>query len=386
MSPADPEAQPPTAPHAASAHASDRLRGLALAHDYLLVMRGAERTFAAMAACWPAAPVYTLLYDAAATGDAFRARQVRCSYLQRLPVRQRGFRALLPLFPGAVDRLRVEQHPVLVSSSSAFAHGLRVPSGSTHICYCHSPFRYAWHERHRALEEVRRPLRPVVRRTLDRIREWDLDASTRVSHYIANSRITRERIAEFWGRDSRVVHPPVDVDRFHPSEPEDYVLIVTELVPHKRVEVALRAAQRAGLPVRVVGTGPDLPRLRHLSGPHAEFLGRVDDLPLARLYARARALVVPNVEEFGITAVEAQAAGRPVVAVAAGGATETVVDGRTGVLVPPGDGDALAEALRHTDFDSFSTEDLQANAQRFSAAAFKRRLREEVTRLAAASA
>jgi glycosyltransferase involved in cell wall biosynthesis len=354
---------------------------IALVHDYLLVMRGAERTFDAMASCWPDAPIYTLLYDAAGTERRFEGHTVRPSYLQRLQVRQKGFRRLLPLFPAAAERLPVQDYDLVVSSSSAFAHGVRPRPDAVHVSYCHSPFRYAWHEFPRALEETPRLLRPAMRRFLTRIRRWDLDAADRVTHYIANSEITRERIAAMWGRDSTVVHPPVEVERFSVSEPEDYFLVVTELVRHKRVELALEAARRVGVPLKVVGTGPERQALSVRFAGSAEFLGRLSDPELAQVYSRARAVLLPNVEEFGIAAVEAQAAGRPVVAADAGGARETVIEGETGVLVPVDDVDALAEAMSQTDFDRFSPEAIRRNAERFSRDAFAERLASEVDRL-----
>jgi len=336
-----------------------------------------------MADCWPGAPIYTLLYDAAAFGGRFAGRPVHTSYLQRLGVRQRGFRRLLPLMPGAIDRLRLGDHRLIVSSSSAFAHGVRKPPGATHVCYCHSPFRYVWHERERALEEVPTPARRVLARTLDRIRAWDVRVAQGVDHYIANSELTRARIAEFWGRDATVLHPPVETARFAVGTPEDWFLMVMELVPHKQVELALAAAQRAGQRVRVVGAGPEERRLEDRYGATAEFLGRVDDDTLADLYSRARALIVPNVEEFGIAAVEAQASGRPVLAADAGGARETVADGETGALFPPGDVDALAGLMTSLDFGSFDPQALSAHAQRWSVPAFQRRFKAEVERLAA---
>ena len=357
-----------------------------LAHDYLLIMRGAERTFAAMAACWPGAPVYTLLFDEAELGAHFRGHPVRTSYLQRAGARQASFRRLLPLYPRAIERLPVEPHKLLVSSSSAFAHGLRPPGGTVHVCYCHTPFRYAWHERERGVAEVPRPLRPVLRRVLDRMRRWDHEAALRVDHYIANSTTTRERIARCYGREAAVVHPPVEVDRFRVGTPEDWLLVVTELVGHKRVDLALDAARLAGRHVKVVGTGPELDRLRALHPDGVEFVGRATDAELEELYRRTCALIVPNVEEFGIAAVEAQAAGRPVVALAAGGALETVVDGETGVLVADADPRAFAEAIRYTDFDRLSPERIARHAARFSTDEFRRRLVAEIERLTGAPA
>jgi glycosyltransferase involved in cell wall biosynthesis len=364
----------------AQASGMDHTSSVALVHDYLLVMRGAERAFAAIADCWPDAPIYTLLYDRDGTEHRFADRTVRTSYLQRSCMGQASFRRLLPLFPRAAEKLPVQDHDLIISSSSAFAHGVRPLPSATHVCYCHTPFRYVWHERARGLEETPRLLRPVVRRVLDRIREWDVAASRFVTHYVAVSELTRERINRFYGRDASVVHPPVEVGRFGIGIPEDFFLIVAEIVRHKRVDIALEAARRAQQPIKVVGGGPALQRLS-VTYPSAEFLGRVSDAELASLYSRARALIVPNVEEFGIAAVEAQAAGRPVVAACAGGARETVLPGETGVLVEPGDIDALAEALRHTDFDAFSPRRIKAHAEQFSTVAFQARIRAEVARL-----
>lgn len=361
--------------------AADAGADVGLVHDYLLVMRGAERSFAAIADCWPQAPIHTLLYDKAGTDGRFSDRRVDPLYLQRLGVGQRGFRRLLPLFPRAAERLPVQRHDVLVSSSSAFAHGARPRPDAMHVCYCYTPFRYAWHERERALAEVARPLRSLLDRTLTGIRAWDVEASRRVTHYVAISELARQRIADCYGRDSTVIHPPVQTERFAPGTPEDFLLVVTELVPHKRVELALHAADLAGRPIKVVGEGPDRDRLAMLY-PRADFVGRISD-ELAVLYSRAQALVVPNIEEFGIAAVEAQAAGRPVLAANAGGARETVIDGETGVLVPPDDIDALAEAMREVDFARFHPSQTALHASRFSTEAFRARFKREVDRCAA---
>lgn len=350
---------------------------VALVHDYLLVLRGAERTFAAIADIWPSAPIHTLLYDEDGTDRRFAGHPVVTSPLQRLGIGQGSFRRLLPLYPTAVRRLPLAEHSVVISSSSAFGHGVRPAPGALHVCYCHSPFRYAWHERALAIEEVPRPLRPALRMALARHRKFDRAAASRLVGLIANSAITRERIRRFWGRDAPVVHPPVEVDRFGPAEGGDDLLFVGEVTRHKRVEVALEAAERAGRPIRIVGDGPELPRLRRRFARSATFLGRVDDGELERVYATTGALVVPNIEEFGIAAVEAQAAGRPVIAADGGGARETVRPGETGWLVPPDDVDALARVLRRGTED-FDAEAIRRNAERFSPSNFRRRLLEAV--------
>jgi glycosyltransferase involved in cell wall biosynthesis len=359
---------------------------VALAHDYLLVLRGAERTFAAISDCWPRAPVYTTLFSREGTNGRFDGRTVRTSFLQRTRTDQQGFRLLLPLFPRAVEGLPVQRYDVIVSSSSAFAHGVRPREGAVHVCYCHSPFRYAWHERSLALDRAPAALRPMLRRILDRTRAWDLEASERVTHYVANSRITGQRIADFYGREAPVVHPPVETHRFATGEPEDFFLVVCELVGHKRVDIALQAAARAGVPIKVVGDGPEREKLAERFAGKAHFCGRVSDDELRGLYARAAALVLPNVEEFGIAAVEAQAAGRPVLGVAAGGALETVRDGRTGVLVPTGTVDEFAEAMRNVDFRAFDSAGIVQHAQRFSVERFRQQLTTLVRRILEAPA
>jgi glycosyltransferase involved in cell wall biosynthesis len=354
------------------------MSSVGLVHDYLLVLRGAERTFAAIADVWPDAPVYTLLYDEDATHQRFVGHEIHTSPLQKTGVRQRGFRRLLPMFPWATGRLPIGDHDVVVSSSSAFAIGAPVPERSIHVCYCHTPFRYAWFESGRGLGEVPRAVRPAYRAVMHRVRRWDLRAASRVTSFIANSLTTQRRIADIYGRDSTVIHPPVDVDRFSIGEPEDYFLFVGELVRHKRVEVALEAAQKAGKQIKIVGSGPDYLRLQEQYAGTAEFMRRLPDEQLSRLYSGALALVVPNVEEFGIAAVEIQAAGRPVLGVDAGGLRETVVPGTTGVLVSLDKRDELADAMANVDFRKFDSKRIAEHARQFSREAFQGRIKAEV--------
>jgi glycosyltransferase involved in cell wall biosynthesis len=354
---------------------------VALVHDYLLAPRGAERTFASMCEMWPESPIYTLLYDESGTKKWFSDHSVTTSYLQRTGADQENFRRLLPLFPSAVSRLDTSEHPVVVSSSSAFAHGVRPAPGGVHVCYCHSPFRYAWFERERAVAEVPAPVRPVLAGALAAIRRWDVKAASRVTHYVANSEHTKRRIREFYGRESTIVHPPVEIDRFHSEEPDDYFLLVSEIVPHKRVETAAAAASAAGQKLKVVGSGPDLPRLREQYGSHVQFVGRAGDGELEQLYSRALAVVVPNIEEFGIVAVEAQAAGRPVLAARGGGTLETVVDGETGSFFAPDDVTGLTNQMRRFDPGDYDRPSITAHAQQFSPGAFQSRLGEVVERV-----
>ena len=351
-----------------------------LVHDYLLVMRGAERTFARIADIWPSSPIATLLYDREAFGARLAGHPVRTSRLQRLGTRQSTFKVLLPAMPAAAGRLPVTGHELVVSSSSAFAHGVRPDPGAVHVCYCHAPFRYVWNEREAGVAQAPLFLRPIVRRVLRRIQLWDREAAQDGTHYIANSRLTQERIRRFWGVESDIVHPPVELHRFAPAAPGEHLLFVGELVRHKQVEVALQAARDARVPIRVVGGGADEARLRARYAGSAEFLGRVGDEQLAGLYAACRALIVPNVEEFGITAVEAQASGRPVIAADGGGCRETVVEGLTGFFFPPGDADGLARILRSGVLDQLSPADAVRSAQQFSVQNFQDGIRRQVAR------
>ena len=342
-----------------------------LVHDYLLVMRGAERVFTKMCDLFPGAPVATLLYDRDVFSERLAGHNVLTSPLQRLGFRQKHFRALFPVMPWAAGRLPVAGHDLVVSSSSAFAHGVRPDPEAVHVCLCHAPFRYVWSERDTALRMMPRALQPIGANLLDRVRRWDLESSRRPTHYVAVGRLTQRFIADYWGIDAPIVHSPVEVDRFAPAaQREDYALVVGELVSHKRIDQALEAARQADVPIKVVGDGADGDRLRAEYGGIAEFLGRVDDEQLAALYSRARVLILTSIEEFGLTAVEAQASGCPVLAAAAGGVLETVVDGVTGVLVPEGNVAAFAEALAADDLDRLPVDAMVANAQRFSIAAF----------------
>lgn len=352
----------------------------ALVHDFLLTPRGAERTFEQMAECWPGAPIATSLFDASTMTERFTGHAITTSALQNLPVGQANFRALLPIFPAMFERIDLSGRRLVVSSSSAFAHGVRPDRGAVHVCYCHSPFRYAWFERERALAEAPRWARPALGRTLNAIRDWDLSASRRVTAYIANSRITQARIADHYGRESVVIHPPVDVERFAaPGSPEDYFLYVGEVTRHKQVELTIEAARVAERRLVVAGDGPDRERLSAVASAHVEFTGRVEDAELERLFGAATALIVPNTEEFGIAAVEAMAAGRPVIARNAGGTAETVVDGVTGVLIEDFSVGTLAEVMREVDFDRYDGEAIAAHARKFSAERFRRELTEFVS-------
>jgi len=356
----------------------------ALVHDFLVDLRGAERVFEALCALFPDADVFAGVYHERGTHGRFAGRGVKTTALQRLSPDARTFRALLPLYPRAIERLDLGGYDLVVSSSSAWAHGVRPDPGAVHVCYCHNPFRYAWDERAGALEN-RDPLtRAALARVLDRWRVWDRQAAQRVDRYIANSEATRRRILRCFGRSSDVVYPPVDVGRFSPGPVGDHYVVLSELMRHKRFDLAVEAFNRLRVPLVVAGDGPDMRRLRRLAGPTIRFEGRVSDARAETLLSSARALVVPATEEFGIAAVEAQAAGRPVIGLRGGGLRETVVEGVTGAFFDTADPDALAEAVAGFDALAVDPAACVLNAARFEPARFTEGIRRVVDEAIAA--
>jgi glycosyltransferase involved in cell wall biosynthesis len=324
--------------------------------------------------------VFTPVYDEEGTEGRFAHRRVQTSFLQKLRPNRRTFRALLPFYPAAVESFDLSGYDVVISSSSAWAHAVLCDEGSVHVCYCHNPFRYAWNERHHALAERSDPLtRAALRGFFRRWREWDWIAAQRVDRYVTNSRTTQARIRAYFGREARIVHPPVELDRFAPADPGDYYLVLSELVSHKRIHVAIEAFAELGLPLVIAGDGPDGRRLRRMAPPNVRFLGRVSDEHAARLLAGCRAYLLTGVEEFGIAAVEAQAAGRPVIARRGGGVLDTVVDGVTGCLWDGGPAE-LADAVRSFDTAGVEPALCVQNARRFDSATFRHALSREVDR------
>ena len=351
---------------------------VALVHDFLLDIRGGERVFLELCRMWPDADLYTALYDEEGTEGRFSGRTVKTSYLQRLHPSARSFRALLPLYPSAIEALDLSGYDLVISSSSAWAHAVLCDERAIHVTYCHNPFRYAWNDRERTLSRQRNPLtRAILRGLFRRWRQWDWIAAQRSDRFVANSRTTQARIQAYFGRPSAIVHPPVETERFSPGPVATHYVLVSELMPHKEIDVAVEAFNHLHLPLIVVGDGPDYRRLRRLAGRTVTLAGRLPDDDVAKLLQGARALVVTAVEEFGIVAVESQAAGRPVIARRGGGALETIVEGVTGCLWSGGPRE-LARAVLEFDDGAIDPQACVGNAARFGAAVFRRRMESEV--------
>ncbi len=349
-------------------------------HDFLVSVRGADRVFLEMCDLWPEADVFTPVYDERGTEGRFADRSIHTSFLQRMRPTARTFRALLPLYPAAIESFDLSGYDLVISSSSAWAHAVICGEQTVHVSYCHNPFRYAWNERHRTLAERGDPIsRAALRGFFRRWREWDWIAAQRVDRYLTNSRVTQARIKSYFGRESRIVYPPVATSRFAPGPTGDHYLVLSELVSHKRIDTAVHAFNRLRLPLVIAGDGPDRRRLRRLAGPTVRFAGRVSDSEAERLMASCRALVVTSIEEFGIAAVEAQAAGRPVIARAGGGLFETILEDETGCFWEGGP-DELAAAVAAFDPESVDPTACVENARRFDSRVFRETLPREVER------
>ncbi|MGH9674386.1 MAG: glycosyltransferase, partial [Bryobacteraceae bacterium] len=312
---------------------------------------------------------FTLFYDPAGVSPAIRARRVRTSFLNPLRC---CYRSVLPLMPIALEQLDLRGYDLIVSSESGPAKGVLVPSGARHVCYVHSPMRYLWELYPEYAGRAPRWKRALMAPASHYLRLWDTYTAARVDEFIANSENVRARIRRAWGRESRVIHPPVPVETFFTKPPEDWYLIVSELVDYKRIDVAIRAFSRSGRRLRIAGQGPEYRRLRAMASSNVEFCGHVPDAELRELYARCRAFLMPGEEDFGMTMVEALASGKPVIALARGGAAE-IVEPDCGVLYEEGEG--LDGALTRFEARSFSAERCQASAQRYSEKVFVERMR-----------
>ncbi len=361
---------------------------VALIHDWLTGMRGGEKVLEVFAGLFPQAPIFTLFHFPGSVSPAIEGHPIHTSFLQHAPGVTRRYRSYLPLFPAAIEDFDLSGFDLIVSSSHCVAKGVIPPPDAFHLCYCHTPMRYAWDQEHVYFPKrtgVTSRLRSLV---LSSLRSWDASSASRVHLFLANSTFVAQRIRSYYGREAEVLHPPVDVDFFTPGpvsekgekaekgQEGDYALMVTALAPYKRVELAIAACDRLGLELRIVGEGPERENLERLGSPQARFLGRVDDERLRDLYRGACLLLQPGVEDFGIASVEALACGTPVAAAARGGVLDIVEDGRHGVLYPDWGGPSdLAEAIDKTRQIGFNSLDLRSRAESFATTRFVDRLR-----------
>lgn len=352
---------------------------IALVHDWLNQIGGAEDVLEALKRNFPASPLYTSIYADSLMPAHYQGWDIRPLWLDRLPAIHRRHQAYLPVYPFGWQSLKLDSYDVILSNKSGFCHGLRISPEALHICYCLTPTRYLWQlENYLAGEDIGGAATALLRPFVPLLQRWDYAAAQRVSHFIAISSAIKERISRFYGRESDVIFPPVDTARFESAatdQIEDYFLIVSRLIPYKRIDIAVQAATELGVKLKIAGAGRDSQRLQALAGKGVEFLGYVPDPDLPRLMAGCRALIFPGLEDFGITPLQAQAAGRPVIAYGGGGALDTVIPGVTGEHFPEMAADGLKAVWRRFDERLYNPEAIRQHARNFDVSVFDARIK-----------
>jgi glycosyltransferase involved in cell wall biosynthesis len=345
---------------------------IALVHDYFVQIGGAERVAEAMHNSFPSAPIYTTVALPQSLPHRLRTADIRTSSLQKLPALDRCFRHYFMLYPFAVEHFDLSQYDLIFSSSSGYAKGVHRRRNAIHVCYCHTPMRWVWrYEDYVARERFGWIARTTLPLLLCGLRRWDLRASQQPNYYIANSRLVANRIRQIYGREALVIPPPIDVNRFQMSnDVADYYLVLSRLMPYKRIDLAIEACKRTNRRLVVIGDGPDRPRLEALADDRIEFLGRQPDEIVNYYASRCRALLFPGEEDFGMAPLEANAAGRPVIAYRGGGAVETVEEGTTGVFFNQPDSRALAEAIEKLESLRWDQYVLRHHAEKFDQTVF----------------
>lgn len=354
---------------------------IALVHDWLTGMRGGEKCLEVLCEMFPDAPIYTLFHIAGSMSPLLESKEIHTSYLQHFPMLKQKYRSYLPLFPSAIESLDLSGYDVIISTSHCVAKGVRVPQGALHISYVHTPMRYVWEMYDEYFGKGRAGIaaRLAMAVLAPLLRRWDLKTAGRVHHYIANSENVRDRILRLYKRDAKVICPPVDTGLFRLSGADDgFYLLVSALVPYKRVDLAVEAFNRSGGRLLIVGKGPEDQKLRTLAKPNIEFLGWRSDQELSDLYGRCRALIFPGEEDFGIVPLEAMASGKPVVAFAKGGALETVVEGVTGSFFHQQTTEACLESVGALSRMRLNPEKIRAHALQFRREVYRDRMRTSI--------
>ena len=351
---------------------------VALVHDWLNQMGGAEDVLDVLMRMIPDSPLYTSIYAPEPMPETYQNWDIRTLWMNNLPAIHSRHQPYLPIYPLAWQQLDLSEFDLVLSNKSGFCHGFRCADSTLHICYCLTPTRYVWQlEQYIEGEDLGFPARILLRPLVAWLQRWDYAAAQRVTHFIAISSAIRRRIEQFYGRKSRIIFPPVNTSRFQPvssSEVEDYFLVVSRLIPYKRIDLAVRAASDLGLRLKIAGTGRDLARLKSMAGETVEFLGYVPDYELPGLMSKCRALLFPGLEDFGITTVQAQSAGRPVIAFAGGGALDTVVPGITGEHFAQLDVESLGPVMRYFDESAYDPAQIRRHALKFDESVFTRRM------------
>jgi glycosyltransferase involved in cell wall biosynthesis len=360
---------------------------IAFVHEYLNQFGGAERVLQVLSSMYPDAPIYTLLYDPEATGKVFEGKEIRTSFLQRMPLAKRYHRFFPLLMPFAIEQFDFSGYDIVVSISASFSKGIITKSGTKHVCYCLTPPRFLWDGSHRFMDQSSYPF--LIKRLLppfiSYLRIWDIEAALRVDKFIAISHFVKERISKYYGEDVPVVYSPVNTSKFFVSSPEkikSYFLAVGRLVPYKKFDLLTEAFNRLQMPLIIVGTGPELRRLKKMAKENIVFKENASDDELATLYSEANAFIFPQEEDFGLTPLEAMASGTPVIAFGKGGARETIVEGKTGVFFSEQTAESLEDVVRNFDRNRYKSQDCRARAEEFSIEKFRKDMTEIIETIA----
>jgi glycosyltransferase involved in cell wall biosynthesis len=355
---------------------------VAIVHDWLNQIGGAEQVLEAMVEMFPGAPIYTSIYSPERMPPAYRGWDIRTTWMDRLPGIYRHHQPYLLFYPLAFGGLELSSYDLVLSNKSAFCLGVRTTPGTRHLCYCLTPTRFVWNfDGYVRREQVTNLVRQAARPFVGRLQRWERAAADRIDRFVAISREVQARIGRTYERPSAIVYPPVNVADFCPvprQERGDYFLIVSRLIPYKRIDLAIEALSRLGLPLWIAGEGRDRASLQALAGPNVRFLGRVPDAELPGLMARCRAFLFPGLEDFGIAPVQAMAAGRPVIAYRGGGALDYVDEGRTGLFFDEQTPESLAAVVEAFDDDAFDPAHLRAHAEQFDRRLFKEQLHRQI--------
>jgi glycosyltransferase involved in cell wall biosynthesis len=355
---------------------------VALVHDHLAQDGGAEKVLRVFQEMFPKSPTFVLVYDPKRTNPIFQRRDIRTSFIQRLPGGVTHYQWYLPLMPTATESFNLDGFDVVLSSSSMFAKGVITQPETLHIAYCHTPTRYLWSDSHRYLNELHIPkiLKRITPFLLTNIRMWDYLAAARADQFVANSKIVRERIQKYYGRESTVITPPVEVEQFEvATAPGTYFLAGGRLVAYKRLDIVIEAFNRIRRPLKIFGDGPERKYLESRAEKNITFVGKVSDVQLRALYRDAIAFINPQEEDLGITPIESMAAGRPVIAYGRGGAIETILPGKTGVFVDEQSWEAIADAVVRLKANAWDAQAIRAHAEQFSVNAFKEKMMAFIT-------
>ena len=354
---------------------------IALVHDYLVQYGGAERVLECFCEIWPYAPIYTLIYDEEKTHGIFKGKRIYTSFLQNFPYSHKNHRIFPPLMPPAIEQFDLSKYDVILSDSSSYANGAITPPGTLHICYCHTPMRYAWDDCQKYIEEFGFPgfIKKLVPFFMNYIRVWDRVSAERPDEYVANSKFVSGRIKKYYRKESVVINPPVDVERFFVSEKcDDYFLVAGRLMTYKRFDIVIEAFNKLGWPLKIIGRGPDFKRLRQMSRPNIEFVGRISDQDLAKMFSRAKAFIFPQEEDFGIIAIEAMASGKPLIAFRGGDIVEHVVEGREGIFFDEQTAESLIEALEKFRSENFNPQKIRERTFSFDREIFKGKIKNHI--------